>query len=148
MICKTNCNLTNHWVLIVARMLKLLEISGNFIIADFLRIFMVANCLLHLMFLPMKVSSFFVLARCRMALAIFCMLLAGCCNSGGKAASASAGDATTTTTADDDVSLMYAKQVSDMALERKIPLIQVAYKTPHEYVAFETAQYDLQRILD
>lgn len=36
----------------------------------------------------------------------------------------------------------YSKQVSAIALERRIPLIQVAFKTPDQFVAFETAQYD------
>ncbi len=36
----------------------------------------------------------------------------------------------------------YAQLTSAIALKRKIPLIQVKYKTPKQDIAFETAQYD------
>lgn len=40
------------------------------------------------------------------------------------------------------VDSVYAERVGRMALERKIPVIQVAYKTPERSVVFERAQYD------
>ena len=42
----------------------------------------------------------------------------------------------------------YADTTSAMALEQKIPIIQVAYKTPEHYIAFETAQYDFVKASD
>lgn len=36
----------------------------------------------------------------------------------------------------------YAQLTGQIALQRKIPLIQVAYKTPKQYISFEKAQYD------
>lgn len=67
-------------------------------------------------------------------LALPLLMLAGCGNQGTGGKVVERGNC--------DDGLEYAQLVSNMALERKIPLIQVAYKTPHKYVAFETSQYD------